>query len=95
MRRFALDHLSLPVTDFRAGALAVIGGDGGGLVHPIPRVLFRPACLRSRFSSGVVVAVLVGWLCFVVSVGVCSVTFGHFMARDSGADGRESRRTHG
>src|SRR5699024_4619652 len=72
-------HLSLPVADSGAGAFATISSTNRGLVNLIARVLFRAAELRSCFSSGVgiAVAVVVGWLCFVVSMGVCAVTCGH------------------
>ena len=59
--------------------------------------LFCAAHPRSRLPSEVVAAVLVGWLCFVVSVGVCSVTFGHiYLWPVIGVlTAGESRRTHG
>lgn len=43
------------------------------------RGFFRACSPRSGLPGVVVVAVLVGWLCLVVSVGVCSVTCGHVL----------------
>jgi hypothetical protein len=63
----------LPISDSRAGAFVV---DGESRLLAIPRGFFRAAHPRSGFPGGIVVAV-VGWLCLIVSVGVCSVTCGH------------------
>jgi hypothetical protein len=70
-------HLPLSVADSRTGALTAAGSESRVLTLAIPCSFFRAAHPRSRLPGGVAVAAMVGWLCFLVSVGVCSVTFGH------------------
>jgi hypothetical protein len=65
----------LPISDSRAGAF-VVDGESRMLAVAIPSSFFRAAHPRSGLPGGVVVAV-VGWLCLIVSMGVCSVTCGH------------------
>ena len=93
MRRSALGHLPTVVARTARAVVAVgIGralGDDSFAFAP-PGLLFRAADLLASaplasadgllggFVTIGVVGMLVGWLYVFVSVGVCSVTFGHF-----------------